>query len=158
MILDNWRLLHGRHAYTGSRTMTSCFVSRGEIPIGALRQRLDGVIKMRFVQQIWSEVREHHTRIPNQSKNSPQLDLWCLRLMQLTPYRGLRLLKFQKCVSDGNTRISISSDCGHFKNQKRIKRFVQRFSHHQWNASADRGIPSLGDFSSSNRLLVNENQ
>lgn len=30
MIWDNWRLLHGRHAYTGSRTMTGCYVSRDE--------------------------------------------------------------------------------------------------------------------------------
>lgn len=30
MIFDNWRLLHGRLAYTGSRSMTGCYVSRDE--------------------------------------------------------------------------------------------------------------------------------
>lgn len=30
MIFDNWRLLHGRHGYSGSRTMTGCYISRDE--------------------------------------------------------------------------------------------------------------------------------
>lgn len=28
MIFDNWRVLHGRQAYTGKRVMTGCYVSR----------------------------------------------------------------------------------------------------------------------------------
>ncbi|XP_017486362.1 PREDICTED: trimethyllysine dioxygenase, mitochondrial isoform X1 [Rhagoletis zephyria] len=28
VIFDNWRVYHGRHAYTGSRTMTGCYVQR----------------------------------------------------------------------------------------------------------------------------------
>lgn len=30
LIFDNWRLLHGRLPFTGSRTMTGCYVSRDE--------------------------------------------------------------------------------------------------------------------------------
>lgn len=30
MIIDNWRLIHGRQAYTGSRTIAGCYVSRTE--------------------------------------------------------------------------------------------------------------------------------
>lgn len=30
MIYDNWRLLHSRLAFTGSRSMTGCYVSRDE--------------------------------------------------------------------------------------------------------------------------------
>lgn len=30
MIFDNWRVLHGRVAYTGKRTMTGCYVARTE--------------------------------------------------------------------------------------------------------------------------------
>lgn len=30
MIFDNWRILHGRNAYTGKRVMTGCYVSRTE--------------------------------------------------------------------------------------------------------------------------------
>lgn len=30
MIFDNWRVLHGRFAYTGKRTMTGCYVARTE--------------------------------------------------------------------------------------------------------------------------------
>lgn len=30
MIFDNWRILHGRLAYTGKRTMTGCYVARTE--------------------------------------------------------------------------------------------------------------------------------
>lgn len=30
LIFDNWRVLHGRCAYTGKRTMTGCYVSRTE--------------------------------------------------------------------------------------------------------------------------------
>lgn len=30
MIFDNWRVLHGRMAYTGKRTMTGCYVARTE--------------------------------------------------------------------------------------------------------------------------------
>ncbi|XP_039950794.1 trimethyllysine dioxygenase, mitochondrial [Bactrocera tryoni] len=28
LIFDNWRVFHGRHAYTGQRTMTGCYVQR----------------------------------------------------------------------------------------------------------------------------------
>lgn len=30
LIFDNWRVLHGRHAYDGKRTMTGCYVQRSE--------------------------------------------------------------------------------------------------------------------------------
>lgn len=30
LIFDNWRVLHGRLAYTGKRTMTGCYVQRSE--------------------------------------------------------------------------------------------------------------------------------
>ena len=30
LIFDNWRILHGRLAYTGKRTMTGCYVARTE--------------------------------------------------------------------------------------------------------------------------------
>jgi trimethyllysine dioxygenase len=30
MIFDNWRILHGRNAYSGKRTMTGCYVQRTE--------------------------------------------------------------------------------------------------------------------------------
>lgn len=30
MIFDNWRVLHGRMAYEGKRTMTGCYVARTE--------------------------------------------------------------------------------------------------------------------------------
>lgn len=30
VMFDNWRLLHGRAAYTGRRVMTGCYVSRTE--------------------------------------------------------------------------------------------------------------------------------
>lgn len=30
MIFDNWRVLHGRSAYTGRRQMTGCYVARTE--------------------------------------------------------------------------------------------------------------------------------
>lgn len=30
VIFNNWRLLHGRAAYTGKRKMTGCYVSRTE--------------------------------------------------------------------------------------------------------------------------------
>lgn len=30
MIFDNWRVLHGRSAYSGRRHMTGCYVSRTE--------------------------------------------------------------------------------------------------------------------------------
>lgn len=30
LIFDNWRVLHGRHKYTGKRVMTGCYVSRTE--------------------------------------------------------------------------------------------------------------------------------
>lgn len=29
-IFDNWRLMHGRNAYTGKRQMVGCYVSRSE--------------------------------------------------------------------------------------------------------------------------------
>ena len=36
MIFDNWRILHGRLAYSGKRTMTGCYVARTEF-LSALR-------------------------------------------------------------------------------------------------------------------------
>lgn len=30
LIFDNWRLLHGRQAYTGHRQLVGCYVSRTE--------------------------------------------------------------------------------------------------------------------------------
>ena len=30
MIIDNWRLIHGRQAYTGTKNIAGCFVSRTE--------------------------------------------------------------------------------------------------------------------------------
>lgn len=30
MIMDNWRVLHGRNSYTGYRVMTGCYVSRSD--------------------------------------------------------------------------------------------------------------------------------
>lgn len=36
LIFDNWRVLHGRLAYTGKRTMTGCYVARTEF-LSALR-------------------------------------------------------------------------------------------------------------------------
>lgn len=37
MIFDNWRVLHGRNAYNGKRTMTGCYVQRTEF-LSALRK------------------------------------------------------------------------------------------------------------------------
>jgi alpha-ketoglutarate-dependent taurine dioxygenase len=37
MIFDNWRVLHGRNAYEGKRTMTGCYVQRTEF-LSALRK------------------------------------------------------------------------------------------------------------------------
>lgn len=37
MIFDNWRVLHGRNAYSGKRTMTGCYVQRTEY-LSALRK------------------------------------------------------------------------------------------------------------------------
>lgn len=42
MIFDNWRLLHGRAAYTGRRQLVGCYVSRTEFQSVA---RTMGVIR-----------------------------------------------------------------------------------------------------------------
>lgn len=42
LIFDNWRVLHGRHAYNGKRTMTGCYVQRSEF-MSVLR--VNGFIK-----------------------------------------------------------------------------------------------------------------
>jgi alpha-ketoglutarate-dependent taurine dioxygenase len=42
VFVDNWRLLHGRHAYTGNRSMAGCYVSRDEYQ-SALR--VNGIIE-----------------------------------------------------------------------------------------------------------------
>jgi alpha-ketoglutarate-dependent taurine dioxygenase len=40
MIFDNWRVLHGRLAYSGKRTMTGCYVARTEFQSALRVQRL----------------------------------------------------------------------------------------------------------------------
>lgn len=41
VIFDNWRVFHGRHAYTGHRTMTGCYVQRTDFLSAA---RVMGII------------------------------------------------------------------------------------------------------------------
>lgn len=40
VIIDNWRLLHGRSAYTGHRHLIGCYVSRTEYQSVARRMGL----------------------------------------------------------------------------------------------------------------------